>query len=104
MWAVYEAQRTPEARTFAIVSVHHKASVEEDAAEGVTWWPRACNNAQEDIILLDTKATDIVLENTDAYRRPPKPKAPPLYCYIGIGIDKQPQCITNSVVRTNGPL
>ena len=43
VWAVYEAQRTPEARTLAVMSVHHndRASVEADAAKGVTWWSRA---------------------------------------------------------------
>ncbi|MFM7979259.1 MAG: hypothetical protein ACKPKO_08080, partial [Candidatus Fonsibacter sp.] len=32
---------------------------------------------------------------------PPKPKSPPLYCYIGYGVDTQPTCITSLVVRTN---
>jgi len=41
-----------------------------------------------------------LLENKDRYRRPPKPKTPPLYCYIGMGVDRQPDCITGLVLRT----
>ena len=35
--------------------------------------------------------------------RPRKPKAPPLYCYSGCGIDRQPECITGMVARTSDP-
>jgi hypothetical protein len=104
VWAVYEAQRTQEGRRFSIMSVHHKASVEESAGEeGVTWWSRACNADREAIILLDSKEADGLLQDAEVYTRPPKPKAPPLYCYIGCGVDRQPECITGMVVRTNDP-
>jgi len=44
----------------------------------------------------------MLLQDKGSYRRPPKPRAPPLYCYIGMGVDRQPECITGMVVRTRG--
>ena len=44
----------------------------------------------------------MLLQDKGSYRRPPKPRAPPLYCYIGMGVDRQPACITGMVVRTRG--
>ena len=72
--AVYEAQRTPEARTFAIMRVHHKASVEEDTADGVTWWSRACHTGREAFVLLDSAVADLLLQDADMYTRPPPKK------------------------------
>jgi hypothetical protein len=102
VWAVHRATCPPtRANTYAMMSVHHKASVSEaDGDEGVTWWSRACNTDREAIILLPSEDAESLLENADSYRRPPKPRAPPLYCYIGMGVDKQPECITGMVLRT----
>ena len=44
----------------------------------------------------------MLLQDKGNYRRPPKPRAPPLYCYIGMGVDRQPECITGMAVRTRG--
>ena len=44
----------------------------------------------------------MLLQDKGSYRRPPKPRAPPLYCYIGMGVGRQPECITGMVVRTRG--
>ena len=40
------------------------------------------------------------LQIADRYRRPPKPRAPPLYCYVEVGVGRQPECITGIVIRT----
>ena len=104
VWAVYEAQRSPDAKKLAIMSVHHKASVEESGGdEGVTWWSRACSTDREAVILLDAIDMELMLQDSENYRRPPKPRCPPLYCYIGCGVDRQPDCITGMVVRTKDP-
>ena len=104
VWAVYEAHRGPGAPELAITSVHHKASVEESGGdEGVTWWSRACNTDREAIILLDSTDAELLWQNAEHYRRPPKPRSPPLYCYIGCGLNRQPTCITGIVVRTALP-
>ena len=102
VWAVYKATcPPPHAQSYAMMSVHHKASVTEGGGDqGVTWWTRACNTDREAIILLKAEDAETLLQNADRYRRPPKPRAPPLYCYIGMGVDRQPECITGMVVRT----
>jgi hypothetical protein len=85
------------------MSVHHKASITEEGGsdEGVTWWSRACNADREAVILIDSADAELLLQDAEHYRRPPKPRAPPpLYCYIGMGIDRQPNCLTGMVVRT----
>ena len=53
-------------------------------------------------VLLKSEDAEMLLQNKGSYRRPPKPRAPPLYCYIGMGVDRQPECITDMVVRTRG--
>ena len=86
-----------------MMSVHHKASISESEGggdEGVTWWTRYCNTDREAIILLKASDAEALLQNADRYRRPPKPRAPPLYCYVGMGVDRQPECITSIVIRT----
>ena len=86
-----------------MMSVHHKASISESEGggdEGVTWWTRYCNTDREAIILLKASDAEALLQNADRYRRPPKPRAPPLYCYVGMGVDRQPECITGIVIRT----
>jgi hypothetical protein len=101
---VYEAHRATDEPELAIMSVHHKASVEESGGDdGVTWWSRACNTDREAIILLDSTDAERLLQNAEHYRRPPKPRSPPLYCYIGCGLDRQPTCITGIVARTARP-
>lgn len=103
VWAVYASQQNPPAqRTYTMMSVHHKASIQE-SDEGVTWWARACNTDREAIILLDSDDAELLLQDVHKYRRPHKPKAPPLYCYIGCGVDRQPQCILGLVVRCRDP-
>ena len=67
------------------MSVHHKASVTEGGDEGVTWWTRACSTDREAIVLLKSEDTEMLLHDKGSYRLPPKPRAPPLYCYIGNG-------------------
>ena len=37
-------------------------------------------------------------QNGDRYREPPR--APPMYCYVGMGVGRQPECITGMVVST----
>ena len=51
--------------------------------------------------VLDTKRP--LFAGRSGFIPQPKPKAPPLCCYIGIGIDRQPNSITGLVVRTNDP-
>ena len=92
-----------QANAYAMMSVHHKASISESEGggdEGVTWWTRYCNTDREAIILLKASDAEALLQNADRYRRPPKPRAPPLYCYVGMGVDRQPECITGIVIRT----
>jgi hypothetical protein len=92
-----------QANAYAMMSVRHKASIsesEEGGDEGVTWWTRYCNTDREAIILLKASDAEALLQNADRYRRPPKPRAPPLYCYVGMGVDRQPECITGIVIRT----
>ena len=100
MWAVYALQEGPETLDeFAIMSVNHKASIQEEAG-GFTWFARACNTDREAVILMNAEDAALALQEQCHLRRPRKPRAPPLYCYIGGGIDKQPECITGIVVRT----
>ena len=40
----------------------------------------------------------MLLQDKGSYRRPP----PPLDCYIGMGVDRQPKRITGMVARTRG--
>ena len=69
---VFEAQRTPEARQFAIVNVHHKSSMDEDGGdEGVNWWSRTCNADREAIVLLGSRAADSLLHYAES-NPPPK--------------------------------
>ena len=82
-----------------MMSVYHKASVTEGGDEGVTWWTRACRSDREAIVLLKSEDAETLLQNA-ARCRPPKPRAPPLYCYVGMGVDRQPGCITGMAVRT----
>ena len=84
------------------MSVRHKASVTEGGEDGVTWRMRACSTDREAIVLLKSEAAEMLLQDKGSYRLPPKPRAPPLYCYIGMGVDRQPECITGMVVRTKG--
>jgi hypothetical protein len=82
-----------QANAYAMMSVRHKASISESEGggdEGVTWWT----------ILLKASDAEARLQNADRYRRPPKPRAPPLYCYVGMGVDRQPERITGIVIRT----
>ena len=86
-----------------MMSARHKASISESEGggdEGVTWWTRYCNTDREAIILLKASDAEALLQNADRYRRPPKPRAPPLYCYVGMGVDRQPECITGIAIRT----
>ena len=83
-----------------MMRVHHKASATEGGDEGVTWWTRACSSDREAIVLLKSEDAETLLQNADRYRRPPKPRAPPLHCNVGMGVDRQPGCITGMVVRT----
>ena len=85
-----------------MLSVRRKASVTEGGDEGVTWWTRACSTGREAVVLLKPEDAETLLQNADRYRRPPKPLAPPLYCYLGMGVGRQPECITGMVVRTKG--
>ena len=85
-----------------MMSVHHKASATEGGEDGVTWWTRACSTDREAIALMKSEDTEMLLQKKDSYRRPPKPRAPPLYCYIGMGVGRQPECITGMVVRAMG--
>ena len=62
-----------------MMSVHHKASVTEGGGEGVAWWARACSTDQEAIVLRKSEDAEMLLQNKDSYRRPPKPRTPPLY-------------------------
>ena len=82
-----------------MLSVRHKASAAEGGDEGVTWWARACSSDREAIVLLKSEDAETLLQNTDRYRRPPEPRAPPLCCYVGMGVGRQPGCITGVVVR-----
>ena len=52
VWAVYQRQRTPQSKSYAVMSVHHKASVTEEGGseEGIIWWSRACNADGEAVI------------------------------------------------------
>jgi len=101
IWAVYRIGCPQSiARDFAMMSVHHKASVSEGEGGDVTWWSRACHADREAIILFPAADAQNLMENMDRYRRPPRPKTPPLYCYIGMGVDRQPDCITGLVLRT----
>ena len=77
VWAAHEAQRTPEANTFAIMSVHHKASVEEDTVDGVTWWSRACQTDREAIALVDSALAHLLQQDADLYTRPQNLKPRP---------------------------
>ena len=79
VWAVYQRQRTPGSKSYAIMSVHHEASVTEDGGsdEGITWWSRACNADREAVILIDSADAELLLQDAEHYRRPPKPRAPP---------------------------
>ena len=104
VWAMYEAHRVPESPALALMSVHHKASVHESGdGEGTTWWTRACNTDREAVILLNVKDAELLVQDAAFYIRPHKPQNPPLYCYIGGGVDRQPDCITSLVVRTKDP-
>ena len=85
-----------------MMSVHHKASVTERGEGGVAWWTRACSTDREAIVLLKPEDAEMLLQDKGSYRLPPKPRTPPLYCYIGMGVDRQPECITGMVVRTRG--
>ena len=82
-----------------MMSVHHKAAVTEGDDEGVTWRARACSTDREAIALLRPEDAETLLQNGDRCRRPP-PHAPPLYCYIGVGVGRQPECIAGMAVRT----
>ena len=77
-----------------MMRAHHKASVTEG---GDT---RVCATDREAIVLLKSEDAETLLQKGDRYRRPLKPRAPPLYCYIGMGVGRQPECITGMVVRT----
>ena len=79
VWAVYQCQRAPESKSYAIMSVHHKASITEEGGsdEGITWWSRACNADREAVILIDSADAELLLQDAEHYRRPPKPRAPP---------------------------
>ena len=50
--------------------------------------------------MLKASDAEALLQNADRYRRPPKPRALPLDCYVGMGVDRQPECIAGIVVRT----
>ena len=102
VWAVYQRQRTPESKSYAIMSVHHKASITEDGGsdEGITWWSRACNADREAVILIDSADAELLLQDAEHYRRPPKPRAPPLVRYFWMGIYWTPNLLTGLVVRT----
>ena len=104
VWAVHKATCPPtqSKSSYAMMSVHHKASVTEGGEDGVAWWTRACSTDREAIVLLNSEDAETLLQNADRYRRPPKPRAPPLYCYVGMGVGRQPECITGMVVRTRG--
>jgi len=101
VWAMYEAHRDPEngPPALAMMGVHHKASVHEGSG-GLTWWSRACATDREAIILLNVKDADLLTKDRQSQHHPRKPRNPPLYCYIGGGVDRQPECITSIVVRT----
>ena len=78
VWAVYQRQRTPGSKSYAIMSVHHEASVTEDggSVEGIAWWSRACNADREAVILIDSADAELLLQDAEHYRRPPEPRAP----------------------------
>ena len=85
--------------SFAITTAHHKASVEEDGAvichlvvTGLT--PAAVGHCCSKEAERDAEFSPAPLNRLE-------PKAPPLYCYIGCGIDRQPECITGMAARTN---
>jgi len=104
IWAVYASQQDSESPALAMMSVHHKGSVHETGGcEGMTWWSRACATDREAILLLNVKEANLLTQPASRYIRPRTPRRPPLYCYIGGGMDKQPNCITNIVVRTEHP-
>ena len=105
VWALYEAHRDADngPPALALMSVHHKATAHEGGG-GLTWLSRACATDREAIILLDVKdAAELLVKRDPRAQRPPKPQKPHLYCYIGGGVDRQPQCITSFVVRTKVP-
>lgn len=55
-------------------------------------------------MLIDEEVAEELKETRQpGARRPPKPKGPVLYLYIGGGVDKQPDCIMGIVVRTRDP-
>jgi hypothetical protein len=101
VWALYEAHRDADngLPALALMSVHHKASVHEGSG-GLTWWSRACATDREAISLLNVKDADLLTKDQQAQRHPRKPRNPPLYCYIGGGVGRQPECITSFVVHT----
>ena len=85
-----------------MMSVHHKASATEGGEDGVTWWARACSTDREAIVLLKPEDAEMLLQDKGSYRRPPKPRAPSLHCFIGMGVGRQHECITGTVARTRG--
>ena len=101
LWAVYKAQVTPKRKKFVIMNVHHQSNEEDWAGVGVTWWSRSCDTDREAVVHVESQDADRLLRYDKwYYARPAKPQAPPLGCYTGRAIDRQPQCITVMVVRT----
>ena len=78
VWAVRKATCPPTQRksSYAMMSVHHKASATEGGEEchldaGLQHRPGGHRPASED--------AEMLLQDKGNYRRPPKPRAPPLY-------------------------
>jgi hypothetical protein len=90
-----------EAPGMAIMSVHHKASIADEA--GFTWFSRACSCDREAVALVDAQvAADLLARASATGGRPPrgKPRRCLLYAYVGGGVSRQPNEVTGLVLRS----
>ena len=102
IFAVYRQHYGDQARAYRLMSVHHKSQVLEE--EGHTWWSRSCNSDREALVLVGEADHALMTQAQQAgHRRPPKPKQPVLYLYVGGGAFGQPDCIWTFVIRTKDP-
>jgi len=101
-WEVHhrQADYTP----LSLVTVHHKASLIESS--GLEWWTRGCSCDRAALCLLsDADAAN--MHHAAAVKgpesRPPKPRTPRLYAYLGGGVDHNPDEVSSIVIRTRDP-
>ena len=97
-WAAYVAELGNTAQPLMVLGVPHKASVVEGG--GLEWWTRGCSCDRVAVVLISLADALELIAAAEHSMRPPRPKKPLLYAYLGGGVSGQPDEVSGIVVRT----